>query len=158
MTTWSELAAQAPDVAEGGAQLLYQYGPGLGYMATIRPDGGPRLHPMCPILCDGELWAYILRASPKGRDLCRDGRYALHACGPDDVDDEFYVTGTVELVVPSADQRQRIIDATSASVGQDTEDLFRFDIERAMLARYTHRGQWPPAYTIWVEGQGLTKR
>jgi hypothetical protein len=158
MASWGELAQQAPELTEGGAQLLYQYGPGLGYMATIRPDGGPRLHPMCPIICDGELWAYILRESPKGRDLHRDGRYAVHACGPDDVDDEFCVTGTVEFVEPDPALRQRIIDSTSASVGAVTEDLFRLDIERAMLARYTHRGQWPPAYTIWVEGRGLTTR
>src|SRR5215208_4961408 len=112
MTEWSAFAAQAPEMAEGGAQLLYQFGPGLGYMATIRPDGGPRLHPMCPVLCDGELWAFILRQSPKGRDLVRDGRYALHAFGPVDVDDEFYVTGTVEQFEADGAQRQRIIDAT----------------------------------------------
>src|SRR4029079_10473399 len=147
MATWGELEAQAPELAEGGAQLLYQFGPGLGYLATIRPDGGPRLHPMCPILCDGELWAFILEASPKGRDLVRDGRYALHSFGPVDVDDEFYVTGAVESVEADDAQRQRIADATTATVGAAEEALFRFDIEHAMLARYTHRPQWPPAYT-----------
>jgi hypothetical protein len=43
-------------------------------------------------------------------------------------------------------------DAVAAAAGwpvNPDEVLFELDIDRAMLALYTHRGQWPPAYTIW---------
>jgi hypothetical protein len=149
MATWSEFETATPDMAAEGRRLFYQYGPGLGFLATVRTDGGPRLHPMCPIVAEGELWAFILRSSPKGADLRRDRRYAMHAMTPEDVDDEFLVMGTATLVEADEQQRATIAAATSASVGAEEEDLFRFDIERALLAKYTHRGQWPPAYTKW---------
>jgi hypothetical protein len=28
--------------------MLYHFGVPLGYLATVRRDGGPRLHPFCP--------------------------------------------------------------------------------------------------------------
>jgi hypothetical protein len=45
---WSELESQSPEIAELGRAALYQYGPGLGFLATVRADGGPRMHPVCP--------------------------------------------------------------------------------------------------------------
>ena len=94
--------AAAPELAAAGQRLLYQFGPGLGFLATVRPDGGPRLHPICPVVADGELWAFILRQSPKCRDLERDGRYALHSFPPVEKDDEFAVTGRVRRVDDAA--------------------------------------------------------
>ena len=154
MATWGQFEAAEPEMAAAGHKLVYQYGPGLGFLATVRRDGGPRLHPFCPVIADGELWAFILTASPKGADLRRDGRYAMHACSPDDVDDEFYVTGRATEVDADEAQRERIKAATTASVGAATETLFSLGIDRAMLAVYTHRGQWPPTYTKWKAPPG----
>jgi hypothetical protein len=39
----------------GGRDLLYQFGVGLGFLSTVRRDGGPRVHPICPILHDDQL-------------------------------------------------------------------------------------------------------
>ena len=50
MLTWSEFAAREPELAASGRSLLYQYGVGLAFLGTVRRDGGPRLHPMCPIM------------------------------------------------------------------------------------------------------------
>jgi hypothetical protein len=47
MLTWAEFAHARPELAEAGRRLLYQFGVGLGFLATVRADGGPRLHPMC---------------------------------------------------------------------------------------------------------------
>lgn len=55
MTTWREFSVQQPEMAEEGRRLLYQFGVGLGFLATIRPNTGPRLHPMCPIVHDDRL-------------------------------------------------------------------------------------------------------
>ncbi len=80
-----------PEMAAQGARLIHIHGVGLGYLATVRKDGGPRLHPMCPLLVDGRLWTMIGPHGPKYADLRRDGRYAMHALSPKDVDDEFLV-------------------------------------------------------------------
>ena len=88
---WSEFAAARPDLARGGRQILYQFGVGLAFLGTVRPDGGPRIHPFCPVLHGDGLYAFIV-PSPKRADLRRDGRFAMHAFPADDNEDAFYVT------------------------------------------------------------------
>ena len=151
MATWADFQRAAPQLAIKGRALLYQYGPPLGYLASVRPDGGPRVHPFCPIIAEGGLWAYILRHSPKGADLRRDPRFALHAFSPTDVDDEFFVRGRAEPTQPMADLKAAIIAAAlPATVGAGEEQLFQLHIDRVLVATYTHRGQWPPSYERWA--------
>ena len=155
MATWAEFEHAAPQLASKGRALLYQYGPPLGYLATVRPDGGPRIHPFCPTIAEGELWAFVLRHSPKGADLRRDPRYALHAFAPKDVDDEFFVRGRAVPVDPTDDLKSAIIAAAMpATVGTDEEQLFALHIDRALVATYEHRGQWPPSYERWASVDG----
>jgi hypothetical protein len=164
--TWGEFEAAMPEMAAAGRALLYQHGPGLAYLATVRPDGGPRLHPICPVIVDGGLYAFIGH-SPKRRDLQRDGRYALHTFPRPDGDDEFYVTGRVR----SVDDARVIarVDAYYRNQGttHGDEDMpFEFLIERALHAAYTAQGAagWPPDYTRWraparpAEGHSRTSR
>jgi len=150
MATWADFERAAPHLATKGRSLLYQYGPPLGYLATVRPDGGPRVHPFCPIVAEGGLWAYILRHSPKGADLRREPRFALHAFCPADVDDEFFVRGRAEPREPTVELKAAIIAAAvPATVGTGEEQLFQLQIDRVLVASYTHRGQWPPSYERW---------
>jgi hypothetical protein len=151
MATWAEFEQQAPALAAKGRALLFQFGPPLGFLATVRPDGGPRLHPFCPVVHDGHLWAYVLERSPKCHDLRRDPRYALHSFPPEAVDDEFMVRG--HAVITAADEALKagiIAAAAPASVGAQEEVLFELHLDRAMTATYAHRGQWPPAYARWA--------
>ena len=60
MKTWTQFAALRPDLAEPGRALLYLVGVGLGYLATTRSDGAPRVHPMCPGMTDAGLFAFIV--------------------------------------------------------------------------------------------------
>ena len=39
--TWGELGAQRADVEDVGRGLVYNVGIGLGFLATVRADGGP---------------------------------------------------------------------------------------------------------------------
>ena len=150
MATWAEFESSVPGLASKGRALLYQYGPPLGYLATVRPDGGPRVHPFCPVIAEGRLWAFVLGHSPKCADLRRDPRFALHAFSPADVDDEFFVRGHAEPTEPTDDLKAAIISAAvPATVGAAEEELFQLHIDRVMLASYTHRGQWPPSYEKW---------
>jgi len=74
--TWGDFTYEASAIAEAGMQLLHQFGIGLAFIATTRKDGGPRLHPCCPLVADGHLYVFITGASPKRHDLMRDGRFA----------------------------------------------------------------------------------
>jgi pyridoxamine 5'-phosphate oxidase-like protein len=151
MASWSEFEERAPEMASAGKKLLYQHGPGLAFLATVRKDGAPRLHPICPTVVEGSLYALILPSSPKFSDLKRDGRYALHTFPPVEVDDEFLVMGRAQFIDDAA-LASRVREDQKARGMTSTEDegLFRFDIERVMHAKYPGgHGTWPPKYTVW---------
>ena len=97
--SWREFERLAPELAD----VVARHWPGIvaldrgeevptgvscfaiAYLATLRSDGAPRLHPFCPILASGRLFAAIPQSSPKGQDLRRDPRCVIHAQpGPDD--------------------------------------------------------------------------
>jgi len=50
MITWTEFEQQAPDLAQAGREQLYAFDVALGFLATVRRDGGPRVHPVCPVI------------------------------------------------------------------------------------------------------------
>jgi hypothetical protein len=75
MVTWGQFAAAEPKLAEAGRALFYTYGVGLAFLATVRPDGGPRLHPIVMLIAEGGLFAFVV-PSPKRDDLQRDARDA----------------------------------------------------------------------------------
>src|ERR1700704_7014507 len=97
MASWVDFTAAEPTLASAIRALVCQYGAGLGYLATVRADGGPRVHPVAPVVTDEGLFCFVIR-SPKQHDLDRDGRYALHAFPPEDSDDEAYVCGQAQAV------------------------------------------------------------
>lgn len=149
MKRWSDFAAEKPDMEEAGRVLIYQFRVGLGYLATIRKDGGPRLHPVCPVIANGGLYVFIGNHSPKVHDLLRDGRFALHSFPTANVDDEFYVSGRA-IRVDDAGVRQVVYEtytATGAFTSNDT--LFELWLDRALHSKYESPSSWPPVYTKW---------
>src|SRR5256886_13580269 len=112
MVTWKEFAGAAPELAEAGRSLLNQFGVGLAFLATVRKDGAPRLHPVCPVLSSDRFFVLITPASPKRYDLVRDGRYALQTFPqPRAGSDEFYVAGKAILVADPAVRAAVLRDA-----------------------------------------------
>jgi hypothetical protein len=153
MASWSEFAAAAPRLADAIRELVHQYGPGLGYLATVRADGGPRVHPVSPVVTDDGLFCFVID-SPKRRDLERDGRYALHSFPPADSDDEAYVSGRARAVT---DPRQvaRLAGLSRAEPRVDWR-LFEFTIDVALLARHPGSAlgasrvpEARPTYHLW---------
>lgn len=159
MLTWGEFRNARPDLAEAGRALLYQFGVGLGFLATVRRDGGPRVHPMCPIITGDGLYAFIV-PSPKRDDLVRDGRYALHAFPPAQNEDACYLTGRAELrsdgTVRDRLARQFFAERgrTDAPPEFDRERLFEFLIETCLLTRTTGHGDYDPQHTVWRAAHG----
>jgi hypothetical protein len=133
MATWPEFAAESPRLAEAIRDLMHQYGPGLGYLATVRADGGPRVHPVSPVITDEGVFCFLIE-SPKRRDLERDGRYALHAFPPEENDDEAYLAGHARPVTDEG-QVDRLAQALHAAPQVDWR-LFEFTVDVAMVARH----------------------
>src|SRR5882724_11057168 len=112
MVTWKEFAAAQPDLADIGQALLFQFKVGLGFLATVRKDGGPRLHPVCPVLSNDRLFVLVVPTSPKRQDLLQDGRYALQTFPqPKPGSDEFYISGKAVLVDDQAARADVLRDA-----------------------------------------------
>jgi hypothetical protein len=153
--TWREFRAARPDLADAARGLFYQFSVGLGFLATVRRDGGPRVHPMCPVITDDALFAFI-EPGPKLGDLRRDGRYAMHGFPPADNEDAIYITGTAREV-DATDARRAPVRAQfwkersveSPPAHADRSRLFEFFIETCMVTRTTGHGDWNPQHTIW---------
>jgi hypothetical protein len=154
MATWRDLREQRPDLAEAGHQLLYQFGVGLGFLATTRRDGAPRVHPICPVIHADRLLAFIV-PSPKLEDLRRDGRYALHCFPPADDEDAFHVTGRARIVddadLRAAASEQFVAERTVITVPPPDDDqaLVELDLETVLLTRTTGHGDVDPQHTVW---------
>jgi hypothetical protein len=154
MMTWGGFAAVEPELAESGKALLYQHGVGLGFLATTRLDGGPRVHPMCPLLSSEGAYAFVV-PSPKQQDLRRDGRYAIHSFPCPENEDAFYFVGEARLVqdstVREALARQFVEERSQFPVlPPAAEDaLFEFVVASCLLTRTTGHGDPTPLHRVW---------
>ncbi len=150
--TWSEFAAAAPELASHGRRLLYQFGPGLAFLATTRADGGPRAHPVCPALVGEGRYVFVIGASPKRRDLVRDGRYALHTFPAPADDESFYCTGRAEEVSDAS--FRGIAEAAVVHHVQASEVLFQLRLEKVLHTRWqgARTPTTRPVYSRWRAG------
>jgi hypothetical protein len=145
MASWAQFAASAPRLAAQVRALFEQYGQGLGYLATVRSDGGPRVHPVAPVITDDGLFCFVI-PSPKRRDLERDGRYALHSFPPEHTDDEAYLAGRA-VPVTDPERIKQLARRYRASAQVDWR-LFELTVEVAMI------GRTGPAYQVWRDAPG----
>jgi len=95
--SWSTLEKKNPELAAFGAARLHGQ---VAYLATVCKDGSPRVHPLTPIIGQGHLFVFMEPTSPKGHDLRRDGRYALHCAVSDTsgASGEFSISGQAQLI------------------------------------------------------------
>lgn len=143
MGSWGDFAAAAPDLAAYGTQRLLT---GVAYLATVRQDGSPRVHPVTPIIGEGRLLLYMEPTSPKGKDLARDPRYQLHCAveNQNGGEGEFYVTGRARQI----DKTETAIWESALRVGYAPRPhyiLFELSVESAFS-------------TIYRDGENLRQR
>jgi len=150
MRTWSDLEAAEPAMAATARRLFWIPGFGLGYLATVRRDGAPRIHPINLAIVDGRLVAFIV-PSPKLDDLRRDGRYALHAPGSDSENDEVMVAGRATILDDDAAFRSAAVTAMPFSPGAD-HVLVELGLDTVLWAEYSTPPAWPPVYHRWRAG------
>jgi len=153
--SWRDFEAEAPEFASVGRRLIYflgPKGPGLGFLATTRADGGPRVHPVCPAIHDGALYVFVVGNSPKRSDLVRDKRYALHAYPGQDDDESFYCTGPAIEVTDGA--RRRSAESAVVHNVRSDEVLFELLVERVLHTTWVNPRQpdTQPVYQRWRAG------
>jgi len=153
LVTWKQFVVTNPALANVGEHLLFQYGVGLAFLATIRKDGAPRLHPVCPVLSNDGLYILVMPDSPKKWDLIRDGRYSLQTFPEDRPDsDEFYLSGKAELIEDPSIFESVFNDAKHHA--SKDEVLFELLIERAMHTKWEGFGtpDYRPVHAKCSEG------
>src|SRR5215217_2840860 len=131
MASWSELEAQAPELARTAREHFDKHKHKT--LATLRKDGSPRISGTEAEFVDGDLRFGSMWRAVKALDLMRDPRFALHS-GSDDPDDgwsgDAKVAGRAEVV----------------ATGEGKSHTFRADITELVVVR---RGE--PADHIVIE-------
>lgn len=154
MATWGDLVRHRPDLAEAGRRLIYQFGVGLAFLATVDPRGRPRVHPMCPLLHDDGLFAFIV-PSPKQGDLRRDGLYSMHSFPNPQNEDAFYVSGRAcsveDHLLREALSEQFVNERHQFPVEPPVraDELFHFEFDRCLLTRTSGHGDPSPRHDVW---------
>jgi hypothetical protein len=147
MSSWALFAERESEMAAAGLRILSKYG--VAYLATVRADGAPRVHPVSAVVRDGVLLVGLIGSSPKRRDLDRDGRFVLHALpGPGNA--EFSVRGTAR---PFSVEEAEALLAIRAGHGDEAQDtaFYELDVSRVDYAVYqAGEGIRPvPTRTVW---------
>ncbi len=145
--TWKILEEQQPELAAFGVERLHRR---VAYLATVRKDGSPRVHPITPIIGQGHFFVFMEPTSPKGHDLQRDGRYAIHCAVSDNsgASGEFNITGHAHLI-DNAELRA-LAARLSSYEPADRYILFEFDIESAASTIYPED---QPVRRLWKKDQ-----
>jgi hypothetical protein len=145
--TWQQLTHDDPDLAAFGAKRLHGV---VAYLGTLRTDGAPRVHPVTPILTLKRLFVFMEPTSPKGHDLRRDGRFALHSSvrDSDGSDGEFVVFGSARPVDDA--ETRAVATAGSSYAPQDRYVLFELTIHGASSTEYPSGGA--PVRRRWTRG------
>jgi hypothetical protein len=144
--SWQALSEAAAELAAFGAERLHDQ---VAYLATVRADGSPRVHPVRPVVTADRLFVFTEAASPKVRDLEHGGRYALHCTATSDQPwdlREFAVDGVARRVTD--DQTRRLANAGSTFPRDERFLLFELGVSAASSTVYgndgrPHRERWP---------------
>jgi hypothetical protein len=136
--SWKSFQEASPELAQLVQERLNRK---IAYLATLKKDGSPRLHPVTPFIGNGMLFIFTEPSSPKISDLRRDDRYALH-CSVEREEGksliEFLVSGRVKIIINDTVRAEAVRIATS-HVLTDAYVLFEFRIDNALLVEYDNK-------------------
>jgi pyridoxamine 5'-phosphate oxidase-like protein len=138
--TWRELAAAAPELARLGRSRLEA--PRVALLATLRPDGSPRVSPVEPFLTAGELVFGSMARSQKTRDLARDPRCVLHSIvtAPDAGEPELKLHGRARAADPAL--RKGCREGWWHGRPAELATVFALAVEEAVLVEWDLEGGW----------------
>lgn len=152
MSSWSEFAAEQPDLA---AEVRGRFDAHVHkVMATLRADGSPRLNGTEVVFAGDDLWLAGMVGARRFTDLRRDPRVAVHS-GSDDMP---AWSGDARL---SGTAHETTDPAALALVQGSTEppgplELFRVDVTEVVAIRMSSGGD-AIVVESWRPGRGLTQ-
>ena len=127
MASWREVETAVPELAAKVKGRFDAYG--VGFIATVRRDGAPRISGIEMIFGAGELWIGMMPGSLKAIDLIRDPRFALHSASTDkDVSEGDAKLSGRALEVEDEVTWQRYIEASGYESKPGDFFLFRIDV------------------------------
>jgi len=106
------------------------------YLATVRKNGYPRVHPFTPFVASGRLFAFMEPTSPKGLDIQRNGVYSMHSLVTDmnGTNGEFTISGRAHLVTDPATRELAIKGCPYSPKGRYI--CFEFKLEECITNTY----------------------
>jgi hypothetical protein len=144
LATWAEFERADRTIATFGRERVDQH---VCFLATVRADGSPRVHPVTPWVAVGRLLVRMYPTSPKAGDLQRDPRYALHSMMDNDDGEGGEVA--VRGVATTFSDPRLLADAFDVIGGTGTDKpliVFELDIDEVNTTIYEKgepiRGRW----------------
>jgi hypothetical protein len=133
MSTWGAFAAAEPELA---AFVAHRLRAAPAYLATVRADGAPRVHPVTPVISADTLFVFMEPTSPKGVDLRARRSYALHNGVADSsgTGGEVWLRGTGRPVDDTATRDAAVAAATYSPA--DRYVLFELLVEEVRCNGY----------------------
>jgi len=101
--SWAVFSDQAPEIAEFG---LSRIDGKVCYLATVRENGVPRIHPVTALVGNGRCFIFAQPDSSKVRDFQRNAEFNLHCSMSDSSGSsgEFQFTGSAVLNESDSDR------------------------------------------------------
>jgi hypothetical protein len=127
MASWSEVEAQAPELAARARGIFDAFTHKT--IATLRRDGSPRISGTEVEFEEGEMWIGSMSRAVKALDLQRDARFALHSgsASPPDWKADAKVAGRAEEVTEEGANSHRfrldIIELVVTSIGDPPDHI-----------------------------------
>lgn len=156
MVTWSQLAEEAPHVAEIFTRRHTATG-NLCLMATLRSDGYPRISPIEPRIFEQQLVVVGMPNTTKFADLGRDSRFSLHTATVDphlaDGDVKLWADA-VNLRDPGFHSRfaEDLFETSGLDIrGEEFDPFYVADIKGASSIELADQQL---VITIWRPGEG----
>jgi hypothetical protein len=146
MASWREFEQASPDLAKFAFDRLNG---AVAYLATVRRNGSPRVHPVTPIIGQGRFFLFMEPTSPKGFDLRNNGRYAMHSSVANTRGGlgECFITG--RGIAIEDDATRRIAAEVSSYTPAERYVLFELTVESIVTTVYD---EGRPVRNRWNEG------
>jgi hypothetical protein len=127
------------------------------FLATVRPDGSPRICGIEMQFVTGEPWLAGMPRSAKFADLRRDPRFALHSGSdePDSWSGDAKLSGRATELTGD-DERRDYATAAGVPTASVDYELFRVDLDQVVLV---HLNDEKNALVIasWRPGRGIIR-
>jgi hypothetical protein len=154
MSSFADVASEEPEFAARVRAAFDAHAHKV--LATLRPDGSPRVSGIEMGFVAGEPWLAGMPGSVKFVDLRRDPRFALHSGSsePDAFDADAKLTGRATAVTD--DERARYATAAGMAPEQVDFELFRIDLDQVVLVALNEE-KTALLISSWRPGRGLTR-